>query len=137
VSHEGNLSEGSQSKIRIQSRNPNHYTITFTQNPVCLYVCLSRSKLRRLIRTSLNNSTEPNILSENEVGGTCSTHSGDEKCSTFMSENLDGKVHLGDPDMDERIILKLTSTVGRSRRGWEDNIKIDEYSWETQTWMRW
>jgi hypothetical protein len=34
-----------------------------------------------------------------------------------MSENLDGKVHLGDPDMDERIILKLTSTVGRSRRG--------------------
>jgi len=37
--------------------------------------------------------------------------------------------------MDERIILKLTSTIGRPRRGREDNIKIDRL-WSGFNWFR-
>jgi hypothetical protein len=42
---------------------------------------------------------------ENEMGGTCSTYGG-ELSTGFWWGNLRERDHLGDPGIDERIILK-------------------------------
>jgi hypothetical protein len=52
--------------------------------------------------------------------GACNTHGRDKKCTPFWSENLKGRRQLG-----------------RLRRSWEDNIRIDlrELMWECVNWI--
>jgi hypothetical protein len=48
------------------------------------------------------------ISKENEMDGTCSTHMEDEKCKQYFSQKT-----------------RMEETIGRYRRRWEYNIKVD------------
>jgi hypothetical protein len=60
-------------------------------------------------------------MKENEVGRTCGTHEGGERCYRVLVEKHEGKRPLGRP-----------------RRRWEDNVKMDlrEIGIDGTNWIR-
>jgi len=45
-------------------------------------------------------------MRKGEMSGTCSTHGKRKLRTKCLSGNLNGRGHLGDPDVDARLILK-------------------------------
>ena len=45
-------------------------------------------------------------IERNEIGGTCITYGGEERCLRVLVGKPEGKNHLEVPDVDGRIILK-------------------------------
>jgi len=64
-------------------------------------------------------------IEKNEMGGTCSTYGGRGEVYTgFRWENQRERDHLGDPDVDGRIILRWIF------RKWDVGI------WTGSSWLR-
>jgi hypothetical protein len=48
-------------------------------------------------------------MNKNKMGVACSAHGGDKMRTKFLLESLNGKDHLEDLNIDEKVIYKLVS----------------------------
>jgi hypothetical protein len=63
-------------------------------------------------------------IEKNEMGGPCSVYGGGEAYTRFWWGNLRDRDHLGDPDVDERVILRWIF------RKWDVGV------WTGWSWLR-
>jgi len=61
---------------------------------------------------------------ENEMGGACNTYGGEERCIQGFGGKHEGKDHVGDPDVDGRIILRWIF--------WKWDVEV----WTGSSWAR-
>jgi len=63
--------------------------------------------MRNFILACFTKYYSGNQIKEDEMDRECSTHSRDEKCVQYLLENLEGRDHFEDPDIDGIIRINL------------------------------